>query len=1260
MTLLLALAGCLFVTEADYLAQVDLDGDGHVGPAFGGLDCAEGDPSIHPGAPDIPYDGIDSDCDGSNDFDQDGDGLLAAEYGGTDCDDTDVELGEQRFPWYADCDGDGAFSDTLELGCTAPTDQLVCDGAAAASWSSTRPDVFDCDDRIATTFPGNPNDVPYDGIDADCDGQNDFDVDGDGYVSAAIPGAVPSADAPLSGDCNDTDPQIHPGAAEVWYDGIDQDCDGANDYDRDGDTFVRTGDNGEAGGTAPRIGDCDDGDALVNPGVDEVWYDGVDADCSGTNDWDADGDGAVAPEHAAFAPGLPPTDCDDDDPTKSPFATEIPYDGIDSDCSALDGIAGNDNDYDADGDGFVALGYEGFAGDLQTGDCDDTSAIAYPRPPEEEVFYDGIDGACDGGNDWDADGDGFDAAHEGVPAALVDCDDTRPFVNPLGFENFYDGIDGDCDGLDDYDADGDGSVSFQWAAESDLPAVDCDDDDPERSGLLDEIWYDGIDRDCQFDNDYDQDHDNHVATLFEAFSGNLATGDCDDTDATVNPNAFETWYDGIDQDCDGANDYDRDGDNVVSDAFPGTSGGTAPYEGDCLDTSPVVSPLAQEVWYDGVDEDCDGANDYDQDRDGYVWEQYPGQSGGTAPGELDCRDTDATFNPGVPEVWYDIVDQNCDGANDFDADGDGFVAANFPEAASASAPGVGDCDDFEAAVNPGQTEVYYDGVDADCDGVNDWDQDEDGFVATAYNAFAGGSAPNVDDCDDLEVTSHPGAFEVWYNGIDEDCDGQDDDQDGDGFGVMSDCDDLDAARHSQGRVLAVGEDLQAALGLACAGESFTLAPGTHVLAAPLVLADPVSLTGYGASLSASGARTLEVSGGGVELAGMTLTGGTATDGGCALVTGDATFETVTFQGCTATARGGALFVASGGAAELGMCTFTGNTADRGGDAAVTAGGALDLADSTLSLGSATTGGSLYADGGGLTAWSTQITGASATSGGGLYAVDAAVSLQSTTFSATSALGTGGALQMVGGDLALEGVTVSGATASTTRTGPAQPQPALIALVDAGADGSVALEGVTVSGGAAAAGIDIDEARAFVWLDSVTVDSASIGTGLAVRMGGASQGTVHARRLLLVDGQASLWVDVTDAGSSAFLENVTAVSTGPEATVDLRQQPGYVSFTNGLVENLADGVGVAYRSEDGLGYRVRYTHTVGGATWASTQASLPSTGVPAACAGCSENAGTCFTPAWTACSPIATLPGDPDLCLGEPSCTAVPGFTGGVY
>ena len=82
------------------------------------------------------------------------------------------------------------------------------------------------------------------------------DGDGDGFT-------------PNTGDCDDRNPHIHPEAAETWYDGVDQDCDG-NDADRDGD-----------GQRHPE--DCDDDDPAVHPEAVEVWGDGVDADCDGTD-----------------------------------------------------------------------------------------------------------------------------------------------------------------------------------------------------------------------------------------------------------------------------------------------------------------------------------------------------------------------------------------------------------------------------------------------------------------------------------------------------------------------------------------------------------------------------------------------------------------------------------------------------------------------------------------------------------------------------------------------------------------------------------------------------------------------------------------------------------------------------------------------------------------------------------------------------------------------------------------------------------------
>ena len=58
--------------------DTDRDGDGHVALASGGDDCNDLVVSVHPGATDTWYDGVDSNCDGESDFDQDGDGATSS------------------------------------------------------------------------------------------------------------------------------------------------------------------------------------------------------------------------------------------------------------------------------------------------------------------------------------------------------------------------------------------------------------------------------------------------------------------------------------------------------------------------------------------------------------------------------------------------------------------------------------------------------------------------------------------------------------------------------------------------------------------------------------------------------------------------------------------------------------------------------------------------------------------------------------------------------------------------------------------------------------------------------------------------------------------------------------------------------------------------------------------------------------------------------------------------------------------------------
>ena len=177
----------------------------------------------------------------------------------------------------------------------------------------------DCDDTDPEMHEG-ASDTWYDAVDANCDGADDFDADGDGFRSAQFGGE----------DCDDFSDRIFPGADETSGDAWDQDCDGLLDIDADGD------------GWAEGV-DCDDGDSATYPGADDAWYDGVDSDCAGNDDFDADGDG----EAAAEAGG---DDCDDLDPSISSTGVERADDGIDQDCDGAD-LADSEEDASSGDDG---------------------------------------------------------------------------------------------------------------------------------------------------------------------------------------------------------------------------------------------------------------------------------------------------------------------------------------------------------------------------------------------------------------------------------------------------------------------------------------------------------------------------------------------------------------------------------------------------------------------------------------------------------------------------------------------------------------------------------------------------------------------------------------------------------------------------------------------------------------------------------------------------------------------------------------------
>ena len=133
---------------------MDADGDGWTPEE----DCDDGDPTVHPDAPDAFGDEVDQDCDGVDGVDADGDGVASEESGGSDCDDGDPSVS----PLEAEVCGNHRDEDCQPRSpaCGLPAELYLADAAAR-----------------------------YDGEDADQVGSalaDVGDVDGDGHRDFAI------------------------------------------------------------------------------------------------------------------------------------------------------------------------------------------------------------------------------------------------------------------------------------------------------------------------------------------------------------------------------------------------------------------------------------------------------------------------------------------------------------------------------------------------------------------------------------------------------------------------------------------------------------------------------------------------------------------------------------------------------------------------------------------------------------------------------------------------------------------------------------------------------------------------------------------------------------------------------------------------------------------------------------------------------------------------------------------------------------------
>jgi hypothetical protein len=722
---------------------------------------------------------------------------------------------------------------SLSIGCAPPVegdDAGECSDGADNDLNG----LFDCDDDGCIGSP----ECPPPPTSPTTSSTSTADDDSDGY-------------AIVDGDCDDTDASINPGATEVWYDGVDQNCDGASDYDQDGDTFDSDTYKGD---------DCDDLDPAVNPAQSEVWGDGIDQDCDGVADVSDSTckalftltmpDGSTASINGCQEWALSANFEYDPDDVPEITRFDLEFNGTnDNDFECVISI----NQENVCGMGFYDVRENTSTVNLVTLDCSDVSDEYEGAFPLSTGYLQitnidtgsvtgsfkgvGLDTQISGHlsvanpagfslvgdfdialiqlagdseeqfdcavTDGDADADGY----IGTYFDGLDCNDNDPALTPADIDgDTYSTCAGDCDDADatltPADTDGDTYSTCQ---------NDCDDTDPALTPAdNDGDGYSTCAGDCDDTNPALEPRD------FDGDGYSTCDGDCNDQNSTLNlTDGDSDGYSTCTNDCDDADpiltpaDLDGDGYSTCTNDCDDTdsalqprdldSDGYSTCDGDCDDTDPFL-----EI----ADVDADGFTTCDGDCNDNVAALTPadGDADGYSTCTSDCDDTDPTLTPAdLDGDLNSTCNGDCDDTDpsvegrDLDSDGystcDGDCNDTDPsvEVADADADGfttcAGDCNDYNAFLTP---------ADADADGYSTCDGDCNDATATLSPADIDGDLNSTcnGDCDDTDPSVEGLDVDAdGYSTCDGDCDDTSDflnplDDDADGYSTCDgDCDD---------------------------------------------------------------------------------------------------------------------------------------------------------------------------------------------------------------------------------------------------------------------------------------------------------------------------------------------------------------------------------------------------------------------------------------------------------------------------------------